>query len=391
MDKLKLIIKYNRYDSMYHYDIELRDIVTELIEMTDETEDYNFPVMEHHVYHNIGYEFYISGAEDTPTQLMINDEAILFSVDYDNRNRQIILKPKNQNQAKPFLDSFGAVRIELTINDKIYATENIYVRIDKNDVKNQNIINMINYIYDNSEEFLYEAHKYSKIATGIKKNQTISIEAKLNLFREILQVYQKCYHVLKTNPYVKLIQVNKIDSFQKLQSVSPRTMQYIIQHVDELEPVKFHTGITMNQQNYQPKRTLMTTTEESNQVFENQVIIGFLYTVLQDLLCMKKDVEQRVKFIQIPQQEGNYIDSRVYIYRDSIYALKRYLADINKYIQDFKKLYLNYSMIFRMKPQKIRHLPRYTAVFRSHMPYRLIYQKIIDWFSFGNYDLRKHD
>ena len=389
VDKLKLIIKYNRSDSMYHYDIELYDIKTELTEMTDQPEDYRLPVMEHYVYNNIGYEFCISGAEDEPTQLMINDEAFLFSIVY--KNNQMILVPKNQSQLKPFLDSFGAVRIELTINNKIYATENIYVRIDRNDSKNQNIINMIEYIYDNSEEFLYEEHKYSKIATGIKKNQTISIEAKLNLFHEILQVYQKCYHALKTNPYSKLTQVDKIDSFEKLQSISPRTIQYIIQHVDDLEPVKFHTGITMNQQNYQPKKTLMTTTEESNQVFENQVIIGFLYTVLQNLLHMQKDMEQRVKFIQIPKQEGNYIDSRVYIYKNSIYALKRYLSDIEKYIQNFKKLYLNYSMIFHIKPKEIRHLPKYTAVFRSNMPYRLIYQKIVTWFSCGNYNLRQHD
>ncbi|MDE5736801.1 MAG: hypothetical protein K2H93_00370, partial [Oscillospiraceae bacterium] len=122
MSNLKLMIKYNSRDSAYPYDIKLHDIETELTEITNETEDYNLPVMEHSVYNNISYEFYISGTKDEPTQLMINDETCLFSVAY--QEDYMILSPKNQN--KPFLDSFGAVRIEVTINNKIYATENIY-------------------------------------------------------------------------------------------------------------------------------------------------------------------------------------------------------------------------------------------------------------------------
>lgn len=386
MSKLKLRINYT---CPYSPVIELYHIETELIEITDAPEDYTFPVMEHYVYNNISYELCVSGTEDAPTRLMINDEVIPFSVKYGDN--QIILELNNFNGKKPFLDSFGAVRIELTIQNKIYATENIYVRIDRNDAKNQNIIDMIEYIYDNSEEFLYEEHKYSKIATGIKKNQIVSIEAKLNLFQEILHVYQKCYYILKKNPYSKLVQTDKVDSFQKLQSVSSRTMQYIIQHVDELEPVAFYTGITVNKQNYQPKKTLMTTTEESNQVFENQVVISFLYTVLQNLFDMKKDLEQRLKLFQTPKEQESYVDSRVYIYKKSVYALNRYLSDIETYIRQFRKLYFHYSMIFHIRPQEMHHLPKYTAVFRANMPYRLIYEKIVKWFSCGNYHLHQHD
>lgn len=394
--KLKLTIKYKRSGCIYPPGITLRDIETELKEMTDETIEEIFPETEHsehYVYNNIGYEFFISGADSAPLKLLINDENFPFITTHEED--QLVLTLNSQNAVmnqKPFLDSFGAVRIELLMNDnKIYATENIHVRIDRHDDTNRNIISMIKYISQNSEQFLYEEHKYSRIYTGIKKHQTIPIEVRLQQCEEILQVYEKCYTVLRKNPCSRLVQKEKIDHFEKLQAVSPHTMQYIVQHADELEPVMYHTGIIVNRQNYQPRRTLMMTTQETTQVFENQVILDFLYTILQSLLRMETDMQQRLCLFKMPQEQDDYVDSRVYIYQDSIYALRRYLDKIQNYIGKFKKLYLSYQKLFPMRAKEIQYPPKYTAVFRSNMPYRLIYEKISAWFSYGNYHLRQHD
>ena len=108
-------------------------------------------------------------------------------------------------------------------------------------------------------------------------------------------MYKKAFHTIKINPYSKIIQTTRVDSFEKLQSISSHTMQYIIQHADELRPVNFNTGITINKQNYQPSKTLISSTIESTDVFENQVIIGFIKTILTELSKMKEEIEIRIK------------------------------------------------------------------------------------------------
>ncbi|MDE6729835.1 MAG: DUF2357 domain-containing protein, partial [Oscillospiraceae bacterium] len=365
---LKLIIRYKRSEDGYPPGIILRDIETELteLELTDELTEEILPEhAEHYVYHNISYEFYISGAESVPTKLLINDENFPFVVSHEDEH--LVLSLNSQNTAinqKPFLDSFGAVRIELMINNKIYATENIYVKIDRH--ANQNIINMIGYIYQNSEQFLYEEHKYSKIQTGMKKHQTIPIEIKLRQCEEIRNVYEKCYVMLRKNPYSKLMQTEKTDHFSRLQSVSSRTMQYIAQHADELEPVAYYTGITVNQQNYQPRRTLIKTTQETTDIYENQVILDFLYTILQSLLRMETDLQERLRLFRTPEEQGDYVDSRVYIYKHSIHALQRYLEQVQSLIQKFRKLFRHYVQLFPMPARELRYQPKCSPVFCSN-------------------------
>ena len=54
---------------------------------------------------------------------------------------------------------------------------------------------MVDYIYDNSEQFLYEEHRYSKISSGFKPASTISIDSKLALLNKIYDVYKSIsYH-----------------------------------------------------------------------------------------------------------------------------------------------------------------------------------------------------
>ncbi|MDE6088459.1 MAG: hypothetical protein K2G25_08755, partial [Oscillospiraceae bacterium] len=72
---LKLIIRHRCSEEDCPPGVILRDIETELTELTDETAEEILPEhAEHYVYHNINYEFYISGADSVPTKLRINDE-----------------------------------------------------------------------------------------------------------------------------------------------------------------------------------------------------------------------------------------------------------------------------------------------------------------------------
>ena len=182
----------------------------ELILQTDKESDYfDIPNGKEMVYNDNPYLFLLSGAASMPSKVYINDEA--YDAEFCNGGvDEIQFRLKGCD--RPFLQSFGAVRIEVWMNEKQYYSKSIAVLVSNSDINNS-ITNMIEYIYENCEDYLYEEHKYSTIMSGIKPNQIISLEAKIAFLEQTLKIYKKSYQYLKTNPYCKLEKTEAVDSF----------------------------------------------------------------------------------------------------------------------------------------------------------------------------------
>lgn len=252
----------------------------ELILQTDKESDYfDIPNGKEMVYNDNPYLFLLSGAASMPSKVYINDEA--YDAEFCNGGvDEIQFRLKGCD--RPFLQSFGAVRIEVWMNEKQYYSKSIAVLVSNSDINNS-ITNMIEYIYENCEDYLYEEHKYSTIMSGIKPNQTISLEAKIAFLEQTLKIYKKSYQYLKTNPYCKLEKTEAVDSFDKLQSISQKTIRYITNNIDELAVVNYDTGIRYNNQYYQPNRVLVERNSYSYDVYENRIIVGFLKTLASEI------------------------------------------------------------------------------------------------------------
>ena len=154
---------------------------------------------------------------------------------------------------------------------------------------------MIDYIYDNCDDYLYEEHKYSEIESGVKSNINISIEAKLSMLGEVIDTYKREYNVLKHSAQSKPVNSNKIGNFNELRNINVNTMNYIVNHPEELQPVKYNSGIIVNKRYYQPRKTLVQSISYSYDIYENQIILGFLIMVINDLNIMKKVIEDSKK------------------------------------------------------------------------------------------------
>ena len=299
-----------------------------------------------------------------------------------------LLKPSEFNQL--FLDCFGLVKIEVVIDGISYVTKNISVMIRQNSI-NKSVENMINYIYSNCEEYLYEEHKYSKRSVGIKPNHAISLDSKLALVNQIYEAYQKCYNTLRYSAQTKVINIDKIDDFTRLQFITPNTIHYISTHPDELIPVNYNSGISINKQYYQPEKTLVKSVDYSYDTYENQIIVGFIKTIITELKKIKQDIESILKRDFRCKEENGYIESYYLIYTNNKKILNEYLYSINNNIDRFQKLYFEYRKILMVDGYFIKRLPNYTYIFRNVVPYRIIFGKIINWFNCGIYDLRKSD
>lgn len=353
------------------------------------TDYFDIPSGKEIIYNDNRYYFILSGTMSLPTTLYVNDEIYRTKIiEYGNNSIKFELENTNLGSSSnmPFLDCFGAVKIEMDINGIQYTTKAIDVLISNTNVNNS-VINMVHYIYDNCEKYLYEEHKNSSVKSGTKQNQIVSLEVKIVLLKKILKVYKESYHFLKVNPYTKLLKKERIDSFDKLQTVTPNTIRYIITHSDELGVVDYNTGIQYNQAYYQPQKTLIEYNSYSDDVYENRVIVGFLHSLIKSISEIIDNIQKRSCLQRHVVNKNGYIDSMQLIFSRSIKKLSDYLYELSELKKEFTEMYVLYVDIFNINGIDVGSLPIFTPVFRSVNIYRNIYQLINDWFLLGNYDL----
>ena len=286
-----------------------------------------------------------------------------------------------------FMECFGVVKIEAVIEGKSFVTDNI--RILVRDIElNRNVANMIEYIYENCDDYLYEEHKNSKIQAGITQNEHVSIESKLSLIGEIFDTYVKCYDVLRYSPQTKPVRIAKVDDFGKIQQIRPNTVRYISCHPEELQAVNYSSGISVYRKYYQPAKTLVETASYSTDIYENRVIVYFIKRVYEDLKVMINDISARLNTHSVFKHDG-YFESSYFIYSWNDKLLKNYLQKLDKLVFIFQELFFSYKSILRVSEVQVVSTPEFTNIFRCIAPYNAIFQNIDKWFKCGKYDVLK--
>lgn len=346
------------------------------------------PTGKKFVYNDNIYEFTLLGTTDIPLKVFINDE--VYDIQLCSTSTDSITFKLRQCENKPFLHCFGAVKIEMEMTNTFYYSESIAVMVS-NTAINDNVLNMVQFIYDNCEEYLYEEHKHSLKSVGIQDNEIKSLEAKIAFLRRTVDVYRQSYQYMKTNPYGKLEKTERVDSFSKLQSISQNTIRHIVNHIDELTAVNYDTGIRFNNQYYQPNRVLVECNSYSYDVYENRIIIGFLKTLVIDISGDIHMLQERTYFPQKATISSGYIDSMYQIFSRSLKRIADIIDDLKSLEAEYTELYFFYSRLLDIAADPVRTLPVFTPIFRSINAYRQIYQIISKWFSIGNYDLSKDD
>lgn len=348
---------------------------------------FDIPNSKNLVYNDKEYTFSVSNSSILPTKIYINDE--IFEVEIVRHvSNKICFQTKNNT--RPFLHSFGAVKIGIEFDEQVLVSPSIKVLVSNNGI-NYNVLNMVQYIYDNCEKYLYEEHKYSSVSTGIKENKIISLEAKIAYMKKILDAYKAVYPLLKFNPYSKLKKTEDIGSFDKLKTVTANTMKYIATHTDELVAVNYNTGIRYNRMFYQPTKVLVEYNKISLDTYENKVILGFLHKIVDQIDDIVNDIKNHFYVPDNVIVAEGYIDSTYKIFSRSIKRLNNYIIQLSEYKEELRHIYFYYKQILGDNEIIIDSIPNYTAVFRSVNAYRQIYQVIYDWFTCGNYDLGKDE
>ena len=297
--------------------------------------------------------------------------------------------------ARIFQECYGFVQITILYDDAsgnqfLRDTEYIQVMVRKGR-QNDSVRRITEYVYAQNAELLY-GKSLPRETAGLKDNAKKTLESRILLLERIAVVYEENYRYFKTNCRFKTVSHERVDHFEKLQYVSRNTLQYIAQHPEELQPVHHSTGIKVGKNFYQPNKTLVTDNVKSVDIYENQVVLGFLMYLNAEIVRIEQELISITS--SVPQQifeTDDYVTSSYFIYANTIASLKILLSDVKKLRQKYEYLYTSYSAVLPIKATPITSLPRFTHLFKSIQQYHQIYQCAISWFSMGAFSLSEEN
>ena len=347
------------------------------------------------VFSDLSYEFALSCEETIVVQdvnVYINDvhEPSVYN------NGRIMFPGGGSSDRRIFMDSYGFVEISLVVSDNDgneyqYTSEYLPVLVRRGELNNA-VKAMVNYVYSNQELLLLNGEPKAKNPANLKESGYQNLSAQIILAEEIAAVYESSFGYFKANSRFKLDKNSKVDRFEHLQYVIPATVQFIATHPEELRRMSSYSGIRIGNSVYQPEKTLSMHNECSYDIYENQVVLGFIRKMIDSIDELYEHCCSVLE--QIPGNENygdEYIYSSFFMFTETKRMLENGLARLTNLRTKFAHLWTMYSGALKIKPEIIINEPRPSHVFLSVPQYNRIFVQIHKWFQFGIYDFTKEN
>lgn len=222
-----------------------------------------------------------------------------------------------------------------------------------------------------------------------------SLSSYIQLLEQILSCYKNNYAYFKLQGKHTISHSNVLVSYENVKNISRESFNWILQNTDQLAQVPYKSGIQYQGKNYLPYHIRTDARKKSWDVYENRVVVNFLYTTLfnakQIYTEFDNDVlnEERI----ISRLHGSFPKE----YRASIITIKSLqisfcrilLGKLNKAIDSFKNIYNQYIALFDISGVLLTSFPKKTSTFCEIKPYSQIFETIVLWFRYGEYSLEK--
>ena len=386
------------------YAIKLIPKGKEAKDITDVELNYNHPPKQElslnysryqTVYSDALYSFSLIDADDNQNnndyeirKILLNEEEVPFR--YNETENVYEFIDSEGNPTCPFTELFGFVSITVVIQGdnevSAYYTKPLSIIIHK-DQKQNDIERMINYICLHQDVILFS----DNTQMIENSNQIITFEKKLALAEDILNIYKESYGYFKTNCRFKVIVSHTVDNINKLNVLSNETIEYIATHPEYIEKVLSDKGIKIKGETYLPKKTLIQRNKNTVNIYENQVVVGFLRTIIRELEVMKVEANELIKSSKqlITQEIDGYIHSSYHIISRSEGKLEDSNKRLSEIHSEFLKMLMYYQSILPVDQLDFSMLPKPSAILLSVPQYNSIYLHIQKWFEFGMYNLER--
>lgn len=272
---------------------------------------------------------------------------------------------------------FGWVQISIPMNDDILFSPFIQVDTYDTDTYN-NVKKMIQYISARIKNSIWEN---SFDILGFDESNNHKNFTTESLIQGIIECYEANYKYFFTNSRTRITAEKTIDSFEKIKNISLETLKHICTHPEQL--IKSTKGIKYQGKNYIPQKTLINTNGFSFDIYENQVVLGFL-----------KHISNWLKRRDYIQKDNHFCFEDCFL--EAFSKEETHSSLTQQQIETFSKhidsLYEKYTRIFgKIQNINIASLPQMTHVFKNIMHYKKIYKYIKLWFRGGAINISEKD
>ena len=184
---------------------------------------------------------------------------------------------------KTFSDFFGLLQIDFIIAKAGLGTSSLYaepvsVMLPEGPVS-QNLATMGDVIAARWTPLIGQGSEHL-LAQQDKKD---ALAIREEILDDILRVYESQYAYFRSNARFKLRAESTVDGSAKLRHFSADTARFIATHPEELIEAPAGTGVQIGNRHYLPIHTLVKRNVRDHGTAENQVLLGFLTTVLRGL------------------------------------------------------------------------------------------------------------
>ena len=289
-----------------------------------------------------------------------------------------------REEEQPFLLQYGFVQFEVTITCKDGSTKSLFSKycsaFQTEETENlkkmvQQIMKIEEPVWDllrwpsaqpGEEQLPKEDSKkrYSMLSGALQQGEGAD-NTHLPLQR-VLETYKKHSGYFKARPEHTIRKRLVATPFYRVKALSSESMLWSAQN-GSLRKVD-SGGILIGDQRYLPTETLSEVSERDYHIYENQVILGFLDTVIRKIK-EKENLSGRDEFdilrtIFFPGEAG----------WDEKGASE---------VEDLRLRYQRALNLEKRKIPRVNNLPKQTKRFQEILPYREIYRCIYDWFRSG--------
>lgn len=314
---------------------------------------------------------------------------------------------KDNHANQPFLLHYDLVVVSFILSfvdgsSKEYFTD-FLLCISKSKADVSNIQNMIQELiaFDDSQvgEWVFSDAKRgasNSLYEGKWNKHTYkSLNSYIQLLEQVITCYRNNYGYFKMHGKHTLQLSSVLVPYEKVKKISRDGFNWIVQNTDQLANVPYMSGIHYERKSYLPYQIKTDTSQKSWDVYENRVIISFLYTALLNAKQIfdefDRDIlnEERV----ISKIHGNfpkeYCAPIITIKSLQVSFGRILLGKLNNSIDTLQNLNKQYKMLFDIQITTLTSLPRKTRTFCEIKPYAQVFEIITRWFQYGEYSLEK--
>jgi hypothetical protein len=358
-------------------------------------------------------------------ELFLNNESIGYGVriPYHTQRRpgeetaiDIIFKNEfdSKEEGQPFILQYDLVQLSLSIqyNSGSFHNEYLYYASDylpclsrySDNVENKEAILKALFEFDDDRisDLMFpvktqKIEEHAFLQGGWQKDSYKSLGSYILMIKNICLCYEQNYPSFKNNVKHTIAKQSSMEPYRNIRNISASSMQWLFQNSDQLTRVSGSTAININNKYYLPYRMHVEKSTKSFDIYVNQVVLGFLQLVYNHAKYiesqLKKNIETENKLVT-QQQDMEHDGMRMSVIpvkRIQIQNSRSQLEELQYLILTMEKQYPKYQEILRCFEKQLAGIPKKTKVFQEVQPYRHIFEQILEWYRFGEFNLLKEN